>query len=204
MSKKVCVLNYGSGNVKSVHNMLLHMGVEAVISNDSIDIRNATHLILPGVSAFGTAMDKIRALIPMDVVSHEVHQAKKPFLGICVGMQVLATKGYEFGEHEGLGWIEGEVKKLQVNDLPLPHVGWNEVDTNDKSSLFNGFEQKPDFYFVHSYVFHPKNLDHKLGETDYGQRFVSVIQKDNIFGVQFHPEKSQKMGQKLMTNFLSL
>lgn len=200
---QVCILNYGSGNVKSVHNMLLHMGVEAVISNNSADIRNATHLILPGVSAFGTAMDKIKAMIPVDVVSHEVHQAKKPFLGICVGMQVLATKGYEFGEHDGLGWIEGEVKKLQVNDLPLPHVGWNEVAAIDKSNLFNGFEEQPDFYFVHSYVFHPKNLDYKLAETNYGQRFVSVIQKDNIFGVQFHPEKSQKMGQKLMTNFLS-
>lgn len=203
MSKKVCILNYGSGNIKSVFNMLNLFDCEVVISNNTESIRNATHLILPGVSAFGSAMAKMKSEIPIDVVSQEVHQNKKPFLGICVGMQILATKGYEFGEHEGLGWIDGEVRRLEPSGLPVPHVGWNEVIEKQTSCLFTGIPAKSDFYFVHSYAFTPRDLKCVIAETEYGDLFPSIVQKENIFGVQFHPEKSQQVGKALIENFLN-
>ena len=165
MFKKVCILNYGSGNVKSVFNMLSLFNCEVVISNEVDDVRSSTHLILPGVSSFGSAMDRIRTLIPLDIVSEEVFQKRKPFFGICVGMQVLATKGYEFGERDGLGWIEGEVKKISVSGLSLPHVGWNEVLLRKPSNILQGISSSSDFYFVHSYSFMAKYSEHVITET---------------------------------------
>ena len=127
MKNKICVLNYESGNVGSVFNMLQFMGYESIISNDENEIKNSTHIILPGVGSFGNAMKKIRSLVPLKILENEVFNKKKPFLGICVGMQVLANKGFEHGEHTGLGWIEGSVNKMQPNNLPLPNVGWNDI-----------------------------------------------------------------------------
>lgn len=199
----VCILDYGSGNVKSVFNLLSTLTDDVVISNEPAEIANALHIVLPGVGAFGTAMRKIRETLPMDALEQAVLIEKKPFLGICVGMQVMASRGVEFGEHAGLGWIAGSVEKLDVNDLPLPHVGWNNVICKQVSPLLKGLEDNPDFYFVHSFVFNLANPRHMLASTHYGEEFCSVIQYENLFGVQFHPEKSQRTGIKLMKNFLS-
>lgn len=201
---KICILDYGSGNVKSVYNMLLTLTEDVEISNNSEVIQSASHIILPGVGAFGASMEKIKNNIPLDVLSYEVLKKKKPFLGICVGMQVLAEKGFEFGEFEGLGWIEGEVCKLKSGELPLPHIGWNNIEITRSNPILSHFTTNQDFYFVHSYIFKPKNAEFVVATTDYGEIFPSIINKGNIYGVQFHPEKSQKAGKFFIEKFLRL
>lgn len=200
----VCILDYGSGNVKSVFNLFSTIAEHVVISNDPAEIRQATHIVLPGVGAFSAAMRKIRERLPMEVLEQVVMADKKPFLGICVGMQVLATRGMEFGECLGLGWIGGSVEKVRSKHLPLPHIGWNNISCKRNSPLLAGLGDDPDFYFVHSYAFRLENEQHMLATTSYGEEFCSVVQLENIYGVQFHPEKSQRTGVKLAKNFLSL
>ncbi len=201
---KVCILDYGSGNVRSVYNIVSYLKYDVVMSNNPESIKSATHIILPGVGSFGSAMKKIKTSIPLDVLEDYVLKDKKPFLGICVGMQILAEKGFEHGENEGLGWIKGSVARLHSNDSPLPHIGWNDVDIKKESPLFKKFSNIKDFYFVHSYVFDVTDKDFIITETEYGSRFCSSVQCGNIYGVQFHPEKSQKAGQLLLKNFLDL
>jgi len=175
-------------------------------SNNVNDIRNSTHLILPGVGAFGASMKKINENIPLDELTDEVLNIKKPFLGICVGMQVLAEKGLEFGEHKGFGWIKGTVSKLDVPaELNLPHMGWNDISIKiPDNKILNHFTDHQDFYFVHSFALTEADNENVIAETEYGINFVSVVNKENIYGVQFHPEKSQKAGRVLIENFLSL
>ncbi|OGG87253.1 imidazole glycerol phosphate synthase, glutamine amidotransferase subunit [Candidatus Kuenenbacteria bacterium RIFCSPHIGHO2_02_FULL_39_13] len=204
MDKKICILDYGSGNVKSVFNIVGSIVQNTVISNKADDIRTASHIILPGVGSFGAAMEKIRHKIPLDILTKEVLSKKKPFLGICVGMQVLAAKGFEFGDHPGLGWISGVVDKLDSGQLPLPHIGWNNIDIINSHPLLQGLNNNQDFYFVHSYVFQTSNQENIIATTQYGQRFNSIISKENISGVQFHPEKSQKAGKLLLSNFFQM
>lgn len=201
---RVCILDYGSGNVQSVYNMLSTIESNVVISNNPDDIVSATHIILPGVGAFGAAMEKIKNTIPMGVLKTEVFEKKKPFLGICVGLQVLADRGFEFGEHYGLGWISGTVEKIETGSLPLPHIGWNSIKIVNHSPLLDHFDNNQDFYFVHSFAFKEKNATNIVATTEYGQEFNSIISKDNIYGVQFHPEKSQKAGKVLLENFLKI
>jgi len=200
----VCILDYGSGNVKSVFNIFSTVADHVVVSNEPEKILGASHIVLPGVGAFGTAMRKIRDTLPMESLEQAVLIEKRPFLGICVGMQVMASRSMEFGEHAGLGWIEGSVEKLDAKGLPLPHVGWNNVMCKQESPLLAGLGDAPDFYFVHSFAFHAENPQHVLATTEYGEVFCSVIQQENLYGVQFHPEKSQRTGIKLVKNFLSL
>lgn len=200
----VCILDYGSGNVKSVFNLISSVAKYVVISNEPAEIQQATHIVLPGVGAFGAAMRKIRERLPLKVLEQAVLSDKKPFLGICVGMQVLASRGLEFGECRGLGWIEGIVEKINSKHLPLPHIGWNNISYNRKSLLLEGLGDDPDFYFVHSFAFRLENEQYMLASTSYGEEFCSVIQRENIYGVQFHPEKSQLTGIRLVNNFLSL
>ncbi len=202
--RRVCILDYGSGNVKSVFNLFSSIADGVVVSNDPKELLNASHIVLPGVGAFGTAMRKIRVTLPMDVLEQTVLVEKKPFLGICVGMQVMANRGREFGEHAGLGWIAGSVEALHANALPLPHVGWNNLACKRASPLLAGLGDNPDFYFVHSFVFRPENPEHELATTSYGEEFCCAIQRENLYGVQFHPEKSQRAGILLVKNFLSL
>jgi imidazole glycerol-phosphate synthase subunit HisH len=199
----VCILDYGSGNVKSVYNLISYLGYNVKVSNEINNIKSSTHLILPGVGSFGSAMKKIKSKIPLADLNFEVIQKKKPFLGICVGMQVLVDKGYEYGEHNGLGWLPGSVNKIKTNSYPTLHIGWNNINIKKDSILYQGLEDINDFYFVHSYAI---NTDETfiISDTDYGNKFCSSVQKDNIFGVQFHPEKSQRAGQKLIHNFLSI
>ena len=199
---KVCVLDYGSGNVASVYNLINRLGYDIKISNRPEDIKKSSHLILPGVGAFGASVEKIKSNISIELLKDEVKVKKKPFLGICVGMQVLAEKGLEFGTHEGLGWIEGTVEK--INAKVLPHVGWNSIDMKKKSPIFTNIKNASDFYFVNSYAFRVKDNNFIIAETTYENKFCSAIQKENIFGVQFHPEKSQKVGQDIIDNFLKV
>lgn len=200
----VCILDYGSGNVKSVFNLISSVAKQVVISNEPAEIQQATHIVLPGVGAFGAAMRKIRERLPLEVLEQAVLSDKKPFLGICVGMQVLASRGMEFGECLGLGWIPGIVEKIGSKNLPLPHIGWNNISCNRHSPLLAGLGNDPDFYFVHSYALRLENSQHGLASTSYGEEFCSIIQSENIYGVQFHPEKSQLTGMRLVKNFLSL
>ena len=200
---KVCILDYGSGNVRSVYNLVSFLGFDVIVSNERDEIESATHIILPGVGSFGAAMKKITTQLPLKVLENEIINNKKLFLGICVGMQVLAEKGYEHGDHDGLGWISGMVKKLQVENLPLPHIGWNDIIVKKDSDLFSDLGDIKDFYFVHSYAIRTDD-SYILTETNYENNFCSSIKKENIYGVQFHPEKSQKAGQKLIQNFLTI
>ena len=200
----VCILDYGSGNVRSVYNLVSMLTRNVSISNTEECIRQATHYILPGVGSFGASMQKIRDRIPVSLLEEEVLGKEKPFLGICVGMQVLADKGFEFGEHAGLGWIPGVVDCVDSKGMPLPHMGWNNINADPSCPLFKGFSENWDFYFVHSYVFCPKSDEIVIARVEHGTTFVAGIQKGNIFGVQFHPEKSQKVGRRLIKNFLEI
>ena len=199
---KVCILDYGSGNVASVYNLIKRLGYDISVSNKPTDIKKSSHLILPGVGAFGASIEKIKSNISIDLLHEEVQVKKKPFLGICVGMQVLAEKGLEFGEYDGLGWIEGVVEKLSAK--VLPHVGWNNIEIKKNSSIFKNIKNASDFYFVNSYALKVKDSNFIIAETTYENKFCSAVQKENIFGVQFHPEKSQKMGQLIIDNFLKI
>ena len=201
---KACILDYGFENVRSVFNLMSTVCNNVIVSNDLLDIQTSSHIVLPGVGAFEASMRKIKATLPLEGLKHALLIQKKPFLGICVGMQVMAEYGFEFGQHDGFGWIPGEVKPLEVTHLPLPHIGWNNVRLKGTNILMKGIENMSDFYFVHSFVMQPTNLDHVVATTDYGQDFCSIVQKENLFGVQFHPEKSQKTGQKLIENFLKI
>jgi len=203
-NKLICILDYGSGNVRSVKNLIEYLGYSVIVSNDKQDIKKSSHLILPGVGAFGSAIVNIKNKIPLSTVEGEVFDRNKPFLGICVGMQVLSDTGYEYGEHQGLGWIKGKVDKLDSKQLPLPHIGWNDVIVKSEEPLFFGLDNNLDFYFVHSFRFIPDDDTLISSNVNYGTTFCSSIQMANIFGVQFHPEKSQKAGEILMKNFLEL
>lgn len=202
---QVCILDYGSGNVRSVYNLFSSLKYDVVVSNDIDAIKQASHIVLPGVGSFGAAMRKIKATLPMKELEKALFVDKKPFLGICVGMQVMAEKGFEFGDHAGLGWISGSVELLTTDDhVLLPHMGWNNVSVTTPCPLMEGLEHDPDFYFVHSYAMRPISSSFVVATTEYGENFCSVVQSDNLFGVQFHPEKSQKAGQKLVENFLNI
>jgi imidazole glycerol-phosphate synthase subunit HisH len=203
MEQKVCILDYGSGNVRSVANLLAFLKVAHVVSNEPAELAAATHLILPGVGAFGASMQKIRERIDLKQLTQAVFERRAPFLGICVGMQVLAQSGHEFGAHLGLGWIRGRVRRFQQSELPVPHVGWNEARRVRADSLL-GEHDKLDFYFVHSYVLEADDPGDVEATTTYGETYPSIVRRDNIVGVQFHPEKSQKAGMLLLTNFLRL
>tara|TARA_B100000579_G_C22798624_1_gene838509 strand:+ start:162 stop:785 length:624 start_codon:yes stop_codon:yes gene_type:complete len=200
---KVCILDYGSGNVKSVFNILTYLGYEAKISNSKSEINESSHIVLPGVGSFKASMEKIKKKISLDTLHKEIITFEKPFLGICVGMQVLMEKGFEDGENSGLGWFKGEVKKLEVEKSPLPHIGWNDIEIKSESLVLDGIKNLSSFYFVHSFAV-DTNSSNILTTTTYENSFCSAIAKKNIFGVQFHPEKSQKAGQKLLKNFCSL
>ena len=210
MKKKVTIVDYGLGNILSAQQSFIKVAndnaIEAniLISNKPDDIIDSTHIVLPGQGAFKTCMKNLMEIPGMvDQLSKTVTQNKIPFLGICIGMQLLANISYENGEHKGLGWIQGKIKKLSVENLKLPHMGWNEVKITNKNALIEQ-QNIDDYYFVHSYYFDCAHKQNIGGTTNYGINFTSFVFKENIYGAQFHPEKSSKQGLRLIKNFLQL
>ncbi len=201
----IAIVDYGMGNTGSVKSALKLLGAEGVITAKPEDFKRASHIILPGVGAFPDGMKRVKACEGFEALEKEVLENKKPFLGICLGMQLLGEYGEEAGGAKGLGWIPGNVRRLKVDEAKfrLPHIGWNEVSFTGECPLFTGVVQK-DFYFVHSYVLEPTDASTIKGTCTYGETFPVVVQKENIFGTQFHPEKSQKSGITVLKNFISL
>lgn len=201
----ITIVDYGMGNVGSIKSALDFLKINSVISNKKADLSRASHLILPGVGAFGEGIKNIRKNKLLEMLNQEVIQNKKPFLGVCLGMQLLAEYGEEDGHYAGLGWIKGKTIKLKTpkaKKLLLPHVGWNDVTVASNNPLFRGIDTLI-FYFVHSYHFKVEENSVVIGKCNYGENFVAAVHKDNIFGVQFHPEKSQKSGLDVLRNFIN-
>ena len=200
----IAVVDYGMGNLRSVLNALEFLGAQGTLADSPASLAEADKLILPGVGAFRDGIAAVRER-GLDEAMHEQVAAGKPLLGICLGMQLLASKSFEFGEHDGLGLIEGDVEHLGVNgDLRVPHVGWNILRPRAESALFQGFPEEPTFYFVHSFHFVPSDPEVVSATTDYGKPVTACVERGNVYGVQFHPEKSQRDGLKLLENFLAL
>ncbi len=201
----ITIVDYGMGNLGSIKNMFKYLGVESTIQSDVDKIKRASKILLPGVGSFDTAMQKINRGDLREVLDEKALKEQVPILGICLGMQLL-TKNSEEGELDGLGWIDAKsisFKDRVDSQLKIPHMGWNIVRKNQKSKLTEGFElfDESRFYFVHSYFVRVEDEKNSILKTEYGVEFDSAIQKDNIFGVQFHPEKSHKFGMKLFENF---
>lgn len=207
------VIDYGSGNLLSVAKALERAGREAeingtvTVSQETGAVDRADHIVLPGVGAFGDCANGLRTLPKMvDALERNIRQKKKPFLGICVGMQLMADRGLEHGSHEGLGWIQGVVRPLAPlkSELKIPHMGWNVFETTPASShpVLSNFVGPTHAYFVHSYSIHCRNDTDVLATSDYGGQFPAVVGRENMIGTQFHPEKSQTAGLKLLHNFL--
>ena len=202
---KISIIDTNSGNIKSVANALNFLGCNFEITNDYKKLNLSSHLILPGVGAYGNLMSKLKNKNLVEPLKELLLIKKKFFLGICVGMQILSTKGFEFETNDGLNLIEGNVVKFQLKHQPIPHVGWNRVEFKNDFELSKGLSDQEDFYFVNSYYFDVKNTQNFVkGFTNYEIKFPSIVAKDNIFGVQFHPEKSQRAGLLLIKNFLNL
>ncbi len=202
---KVLIVDYGMGNLGSLRRSLEECGADASISTDPADVRTAPRLVLPGVGAFPDAMATLCARGWVAELEAAVN-AQVPLLGICLGMQLLAEKGYEGEETVGLGFVPGEVRRLEPasRDIRLPHVGWNEARQVRPSPLFAGVADRTDFYFVHSYHFAAKREEDILTTTDYCGGFASTVAAGSTFGVQFHPEKSSRAGFQILRNFLKL
>ena len=197
---RTVVIDYGMGNLKSVSKALEFVGFrEVVVSGNRKDVESADVLILPGVGAFGDAMRNLKDLELINAIRNHIDKGK-PFLGICLGLQLLFEKSYEYGEHEGLGILKGEVKLLPPR-VRIPHIGWNQLWFKKKGEITEGLKDGDYFYFVHSYRVVPKDDSVVLSTTDYEEYFVSSVWVDNLLAVQFHPEKSQKKGLKLLENF---
>lgn len=198
----ITIINYGMGNLGSLVNMFKRIGVKATIESDPDLIKKATKLILPGVGAFDTAMATINDASGLrEVLDQKVLVEHTPILGICLGMQLL-TRSSEEGSLPGLGWIDGETIRFPKSDiLKVPHMGWNVALPNSPSILTKQLVDEPRYYFVHSFRVHVDDPEHSLMRTHYGVDFDSAIGRDNIFGVQFHPEKSHRFGMQILKNF---
>lgn len=198
------VIDYGMGNLGSITKALQYVGGNVLLSDKPEDLRRAERIVLPGVGAFGDGMKNLTSLGFIDVLQNEVFSTKKPFLGVCLGMQLLARTSFEFGQNTGLAWIEAEVWKLQPqNNLKVPHIGWNNVVFKKEHPLLDGIKSDADFYFVHSYQMKCWDPSIIIGEAEYGGAVTAIIARDNIFATQFHPEKSQKDGLQILKNFIT-
>lgn len=206
MHEKVAIVDYEMGNLDSIARAVEECGGRPVITSNRSDFKTASNIILPGVGSFAHGIANIHKLGLYETLNEEIMNQGTPCLGICLGMQLFATKGFEGGETKGLAWIDGEVRKLEPKQSGsrIPHIGWNKVTFDRPSLLFKDIPSGKDFYFVHSYHFVCKDENHILASTPYCGHFASAIYKNNIFGVQFHPEKSQRFGLQLIRNFLSL
>lgn len=200
---KVTIIDYGMGNLGSIRNMFKRIGAESEITGDHEKISAAEKILLPGVGAFDAAMERINQNGLLDLLNRKALVEKVPTLGICLGMQLL-TNSSEEGKLPGLGWIPAKTVKFVFeagSKLKVPHMGWNLVEVKNKSALIEELPEETRFYFVHSYYVKVEDERHVLTTTTHGIQFHSIIQKENIFGAQFHPEKSHKYGMKLLENF---
>lgn len=197
----ISIVDYGMGNLGSVKNMLRYIGVKSQIVDEATELTNAQKILLPGVGSFNQAMKRISENGFLDVLNKKALVDKIPILGICLGMQLL-TNGSEEGTLPGLGWIDAETIRFPRNSgLKVPHMGWNLVEPAMQSLLTSNLPNESRFYFVHSYYVKVVSQENSILKTDYGVSFDAAIQNDNIFGVQFHPEKSHKFGMQLLKNF---
>jgi glutamine amidotransferase len=199
MTARIAILDYGMGNLRSVEKALEHVGAVATISNDAGTVRDADGVVLPGVGAFPKAMERVREL-ELDELIAERLEAGVPILGICLGLQLLFDSSTELGGAAGLGLLPGEVDALEADRLKVPHIGWSPVRWEWGSKLTEGIESETPFYFVHSFAPRPQPSD-LLGSAAYGARFACAAERDNVYGVQFHPEKSSSAGLRLLANF---
>lgn len=209
--KQVIIIDYGSGNLHSIAKAFEHAATgrnfKVILSNKASDIKKASHIVLPGVGAFGDCLAGLSAAKGViDELHESVLENKKPFLGVCVGMQMLADEGLEHGTHKGLGWIKGKVIPIKTSDtsLKIPHMGWNNLEILQTHPIFKGIKSGDHAYFVHSYYFDCHDKDNILSIVEYGGRLTASIAKDNIIATQFHPEKSQETGLRLIGNFLGI
>jgi glutamine amidotransferase len=205
---KIIIIDYGAGNVQSVSNAINEIDGQSdvIISSKVADLKSANYFILPGGGSFGDCMEGLKSVDGfLSELRNQILKYKKPFLGICVGMQVLASSGFENGEHQGLGFINGKVEKIVGDEnLKIPHMGWNSLKIKQpKHPIFKDIKEEENFYFANSYHFNCQNDNNVLGYVDYGSKINSIIAKDNIVGAQFHPEKSGEAGLKFLKNFLS-
>ena len=209
MKKKITIVDYGSGNLLSAKQSfvkvanLLNTNVEIHISSDPRSLKESSHVVLPGQGAFKTCMDGIKKIPGMlEQLNEFVVIEKKPFFGICVGMQLLADVSEENGTHFGFGWIKGEIKKLPSTKIKMPHMGWNKIKVVNNNPLIK--PEETDYYFVHSYYFDCLNKQDVVAETNYGINFASIVNKENVYGCQFHPEKSSNQGLNIIKEFINL
>jgi len=207
MQSKIVIIDYGMGNLRSVQKKFHRIGAIAEISSDPLIISHADKLVLPGVGHFSHGINQLKELGIWNVLNETVLQKKTPILGICLGMQLMAKRSNEGGAVKGLGWFDAEVVKFKVKDqlkYKIPHMGWNNAIINRENKLLEGVDNESMYYFVHSYYMKCNDEKDILTTTGYEDKFVSAIQKDNIFGTQFHPEKSHDTGEKLIKNFVEL
>ena len=202
MTTRIAILDYGMGNLRSVEKALEHIGAAATISAEAEAVRAADGLILPGVGAFPKAMERVRER-GLDELIEERRAAGVPILGICLGLQLLFDSTTELGGAEGLGLLPGGVSELDAGELKVPHIGWSPVRWEGESRLVEGIESETPFYFVHTFAPEPAAGD-LLGSAAYGARFACAAERDNVFGVQFHPEKSSTAGLRLLSNFAGI
>ena len=204
MTEVVALVDYGAGNLHSVENALVRVGANVTVTADPDVLRAADRIVLPGVGSFGACAAGLRAEMGViEAMRERVFVGGAPFLGICVGMQLLATRGLEYGETPGLGWIDGEVRLITPTDVSVkvPHMGWNDVALAPHAKGHDIIEPG-EAYFLHSYHFHANSGKDVLAMTDHGGGLVAAVGRDNILGVQFHPEKSQSYGLNLLSRFL--
>jgi glutamine amidotransferase len=202
----IAIVDYGMGNLGSVKRKLDILGVKSIITDSPEVLKAAEKLILPGVGHFARAVIQLKERGLWTILHNEAINCKKPILGICLGMQLMASHSEE-GNIDGFGWIDANVIRFRIKDLlkhKVPHTGWNNIILKKESDLFNGLELKSGFYFVHSYHLSCKNKEDILSESNYEYNFVSSVQRDNLYGVQFHPEKSHEEGEQLLNNFANL
>jgi len=195
----VAIIDYGLGNLASVQKALSILKIESKITNDHNEIKNASFILLPGVGSFAHGMSNLREKRLDTVLTEEIIGNKKNFIGICLGMQLIAETGTEPQETKGLGWIKGTVKKIESDHLRIPHMGWNNISVKNELYL-KGCDGK-DFYFIHSYHFVPQDSSVIAATVNYGTDLVAAVQQDNIFATQFHPEKSQQAGLEMLKQY---
>jgi len=202
----IALVDYGMGNLRSIQKKLLKLGANVIITSDPLQIKKSDKIILPGVGHFKKAVSNLLRLSLWEVLNEEVLVKSKPILGICLGMQLMAGHSEE-GDARGFGWLDADVKRFEIRDklhYKIPHIGWNQIKIYKNSKIFSGVQDNSYFYFVHSYYMECKNLNDVLAVSEYEQEFVSAVEKRNIIGFQFHPEKSHDLGELLLKNFLKL